>query len=530
VRRSAVVSFLVLLILSLAAEAHSARLTVCVLSFHTPHEVGVFESHLPPEDFEVVNLTSHAPFAGGSPPLVAQVGASPRVFPVWDLCRSNLRCDVVVYSAEFAGRFFGQYGASLTVQDMEEASCQARCAGFFHHPREVFLLACNTLATKDEDHRTPAQYLQILVDHGFDRASAERVVQLRYGPLGPSFRETLRRIFKDVPRIYGFSSVSPAGNYTAPLLERYFRSKGDYRRYLEQAGRDTGPNRELLAAFHGTGLIQTSGLTALEPGAADREVICALYDEGNPVARRLEIIRRLMDRDDLLGFLPAIQVFVDRHPPAELSTEEQALFEEIRRHDVARERVLGLVYTLDVSALQLDLAHFAVHLGWMTPEDLRVLAVNLARRLLVEPLTNEVVDTMCEIPKHASIGDDFRSDDLPEHLFHEGQGIRLIDCLAPRGPRVSQRLVRGLDSPDVAVRVWTAHALTRRHPLPDAILVELAGHLQDPVADVSDRLRWIFRVQAPLSDPVDRAVSASDPGLAEELRPRGKRRRCCLFW
>src|SRR4029077_18850512 len=122
----------------------------------------------------------------------------PKALSVWNLCRSDLRCDVVVYSAEFAGRFFGQYGASLSLQDMEEASCQARCAGFFHHPLEVFLLACNTLATKDEDNRTPAQYLEVLANHGFARASAERVVQARYGALGPSFREALRRIFMDV--------------------------------------------------------------------------------------------------------------------------------------------------------------------------------------------------------------------------------------------------------------------------------------------------------------------------------------------
>lgn len=528
--RRSVVAPLLVLTLGLATEAHGKRLTVCVLSFHTPHEVGVFASHLAPEDFDIIDLSPRPQTAGGPQAQSATVGAALQVFPVWNLCRNDLRCDVVVYSGEFAGRFFGQSGASLTAQDMEEASCQARCAGFFHHPREVFLLACNTLATKDEDQRSPAQYLQVLMVHGFDRVSAERVVQLRYGPLGPSFRETLRRIFKDVPRIYGFSSVSPIGDYTAPLLERYFRSKGDYRHYLEQAGRGTGLNQELLAAFRGTGLVQTSGLTALEPAAADRDVICALYDEGKPVARRLEIIRRLMDRDDLLGFLPAIQVFVNRHPPVELSAEERALFEQIRRHDRARERVLGLVYTLDVSVLQIELAHFAVHLGWMTLEDLRGLAIGLARQLLVRPLTNEVVDTMCEIPKHVSIGGEFTSDDLPEHLFQEGGGIRLIDCLSPPDGRVSERLVGGLDSPDVAVRVWTAHALTRRLPLTDAILVKLASHLRDPVADVGSRLRWIVRAQAPLSNPVEQAVRAADAGLAEELHPRAPRRRRFLFW
>lgn len=38
----------------------------------------------------------------------------------------------------------------------------------------------------------------MLVEHDFDRATAEPVVALRYGPLGPSFREAVRRIFAGV--------------------------------------------------------------------------------------------------------------------------------------------------------------------------------------------------------------------------------------------------------------------------------------------------------------------------------------------
>ena len=44
-----------------------------------------------------------------------------------------------------------------------------------------------------------------------------RLVDLRYGPLGPSFRESLRRSFMGVPRIYGFSSVAPRGEVTSAL-------------------------------------------------------------------------------------------------------------------------------------------------------------------------------------------------------------------------------------------------------------------------------------------------------------------------
>src|SRR5262249_9025635 len=162
--------------------------------------------------------------------------------------------------------------------DMEEASCKARCRGLFHTPVEVFLLACNTLATKDQDSRTPQEYLQVLLDHDFDGASAQRAVELRYGPLGPSIRESLRRAFAGVPPLYGFSSVAPRGEFTAPRLARYFDAKRDYARWLTTAGRSEIPNRELLTAFGGTGMIQTTGLRPSDPQAVDRDRICALYD------------------------------------------------------------------------------------------------------------------------------------------------------------------------------------------------------------------------------------------------------------
>jgi hypothetical protein len=517
------------LFLLLAADARAARLTLCALSFHSPDEVRVFETELPAADFEIVDLSPRPVPEDGVPVSSPPVAEGPRAVPVWNLCRRDLRCDVVVYSAEFAGRFFGRYGASLSLQDMEEASCQARCAGFFHHPREVFLLACNTLATKNEDNRTPAEYLEVLMNHGFDRASAERVVQARYGALGPSFREALRRIFMDVPRLYGFSSVAPTGEHTAPLLERYFRAKRDYRRYLEAAGRDTAPNRELLAAFRGTGLVQTSGLTAEEPAAADRDEICGLYDKQKSVVERLEIVRRLMRRDDVLGFLPTIQVFVDRHPAETLAPEERKIFEEIQRSDAARERLLGLVRELDVCALRTELAHFAVTLGWLTPQAFHDLAVGDARQLLHQALTSEAVDVVCTIPDHVSLAEEFTSSDLPGLLFENPEGLRLIDCLAPKDARVSDRLAGGLDSPDVSLRLWSVYALSRRRPLSDAVLARLAAHLDDPVAEVRERVRWILKVEAPLPAAVRRIVDHRDPALAEELTPHATRRRF-LFW
>jgi hypothetical protein len=501
----------VLLMLLAAADANGARFRVCAFSFNRPDEIDVFKSLLPGEDFEVTDLVPH-------PPLPAGASANGKVSWLTNLCRPDLRCDVAVYSAEFAGHFFGAYGVSLGLQDMEEASCQTRCDGLFHHPREVFLLACNTLATKDEDRRTPEDYLRVLLEHGFDRASAERVVAMRYGPLGPSFREALRRIFMGVPRLYGFSSVAPSGEYAAPLLERYFRSKGDYRQYLERTGWDTAPNRELLAAFRGADFVQVPGLSASEPAAADREAVCRLYDESRSVAERLGTVQRLLERQDFLAFLPGIEAFVGRHPAEDLQGEARGRFAAIRRNETARDEVLRLVHELDVSALQMELAHLAVHLEWMTHAEFRALALDAARRLVGRPLTSEVVDIMCEIPKHEPIGDAFRSEDLPDALFHDPEGIRFVDCLSPADPHVSARLVPALDGPDPAARLWASYALSRRLPLDDALLIRLTAHLSDP--DLRDRLRWIFMVQPRLSPAVRRAVAAHDPELADELRAR----------
>jgi hypothetical protein len=517
-----------------AVEVSAEPLKVCTFSFNAPEEVAVFESRLPPTDFEFVNVTPRGPL--GQTPADVAADTTTGVAeddggPLQGVCQSGVQCDVAVFSAEFAGKFFGRYGGTLSLPEMEEASCQASCGGLFQAPREVFLLGCNTLATKDEDHRGPAVYLQVLLNHDFDRASAERVVAMRYGPLGPTFREALRRIFMGVPRIYGFSSVAPSAPHSGPMLERYFGLVGDYRSHLEKLRPDGPPNRALAAAFAGTSFVETTGLSRSEPAAADRDLICGLYDERQPVAHRLEIVQQMMARSDLLVFVPSVQQFVNRHPSDKMQGEERELFEEIRRNQAARERVLALVDQLDVSALQLELGHFAVHMGWMTGEQFRALVVDAARQLLRRPLTSEVVDVMCEVPKHELVGDQFAAEDLPETLFRNAEGVRLVSCLAPPGDAVSARLAGALDAEKPELRSWAAHALSLRLPLPDPVLLMLIAHLHDPSSDVTDRVRWIFEAQQPLSSDVKRALKAQAPELVvEPPAPQPTPQRSCRWW
>jgi len=501
-------------VVALGGRGRAEPFRVCAFSFNTPDELGVFESHLPPDAFEVLDLTprplASGPASGVEP--IAASDAAPERNPLLDACRPDLRCDVVVLAGEFAGRFFGRSGRSVTLEEMEEASCQSRCAGLFQ-PQEVFLLACNTLATKDEDSRTPREYLQVLLDHGFDQASAERVVELRYGPLGPSFRESLRRIFADVPRLYGFSSVAPRAELTAPRLARYFRAKGDYARWLDDAHDAARPNRELLAAFARTGLVQTSGLAPTERRAADRALVCRLYDDSRSVADRLDVVRTMVERPDFLSFVPTIEVFFTRHPPGAFGEEERARFARIQENAGARAQVLDLVRGLQVSAVKMEVAHLARQLDWLGAGAFHALAVDGARQLLPQPLTSEVVDIMCEIAKHEPIGGEIASDELPDALFRDAEGIRLVACLAPTDPRVTPRLLAGLRVPDEATRLWAAYALSRRLPLPDDVLRELAAFKDDASPAMRERVEWVLRVQ-PLPERAEPAPRTQDRRLA----------------
>lgn len=483
-------------------ESHAQRFRVCAFGFNNSEDLHVVRSHLPPDQFDFIDFSGELLAAENAH--VARLAASaagPQTREggaltwVQSLCQTDLQCDVVFYSGEFAGGFFGRYGSDLRLEEMEELACQTRCDGLFHHAQEVFLLGCNTLATKDRDHRTPQEYREVLLSHGFDEAAAERIVELRYGPLGPSFRESIRRIFMAVPRIYGFTSVAPSAAREAPRLAQYFKAKGDYAQYLARAGGNAGRNQELLAAFRGTGLDQAAGMTAVDPQANNRDLICGLYDDTRAIALRLRTVRDLLARPDSLSFLPSIEVFFRRHPPERFDVDARRGFADIQTNRAARDKVTGLLHHLDASLLQLELAEFARQLAWITRDEFRGVAVGAARHLLMQPPTSDVVDRLCDITTRDHLGDAIWSDDLPEGVFHDAEGIRLVACLAPADERVSPRLVEALDNPDVWARRWAAYALAQRLPLDTASLNRLASHLHDPSTDVRDRLQWILQTQ-----------------------------------
>jgi hypothetical protein len=85
-----------------------------------------------------------------------------------------------------------------------------------------------------------------LVREGHSPKAAARQLQTLNAQLGESSRERMRQVFKDVPVIYGFSSLAPLGPIAGATLDRYFRRR---RRADVGRGRRSSRLLELFAPF-----------------------------------------------------------------------------------------------------------------------------------------------------------------------------------------------------------------------------------------------------------------------------------------
>ncbi len=193
---------------SVAAEASAGRAkTVCTMTFNSENERTVFTKNLAPLGYDIVELTPESKD------------------PSWfsRACNSQIKCDIVLMSGHFGGLFFGEGGkaSTLSVADLV-ATREARTCGNILDAQAVYLMGCNTLASKIKDHRTIDQYLRVLINDGFPLNMAESVASARYLNFGQSMGEIMTQIFSNSKMIAGFDSTGPLGAQAAPLLQKAF--------------------------------------------------------------------------------------------------------------------------------------------------------------------------------------------------------------------------------------------------------------------------------------------------------------------
>ena len=159
----------------------STKPTVCSMTLNSKDEREVFKKHLG-NSFNFVELVN--------PDDEEWLRKS---------CDSQIRCDILVVSGHFGGSFFGSSGR-LSMETLENSSCESSCQNIFESAKEVFLFGCNTMAGKEPDSRTMQEYADILYDYHRDvytsRRMAEEAAAYRYSPLGTQTQDRMKRVFK----------------------------------------------------------------------------------------------------------------------------------------------------------------------------------------------------------------------------------------------------------------------------------------------------------------------------------------------
>ncbi|MEO8135868.1 MAG: hypothetical protein ABI831_18060 [Betaproteobacteria bacterium] len=429
--------------------AHAEKSTVCTITVNSPDEKEVFRRNLPEDQFQFVELVEHG-----------------RTDWLASACRKGIQCDVLVISGHFdAGtQFYSdriEARESLAVEEMERVACSDSCPGLFSKLKEVHLYGCNTLNAEMGDS-TAGEITRSLVRSGQALADAERLVQTLTQRYSESNRDAMRRIFANVPVIYGFSKLAPLGATAGPMLARYFQTA--------PAG-EIGSGRAspaLLRQFAGSSMTAASGLTEADPLTAYRGEACQFLDQRLSSAQKLDSVRQILARESaaMRMLFDRIEKFTDALTDSERQLPSvAAALQTIGTDADARERYLAYARATDRPEIRARMIRLADRLGWLSPAEQRAELSYLIRdQLALDSLNPADVDLICSLNRdHSLDGDLDRLDVSPARAGHAAQAAALA-CLGSASGHA--RTLQALTSADDR-EVQIAQVYVRHHPITD---------------------------------------------------------------
>ena len=347
-----------------------AKYQVCSITINSSDEIDSFREFLPEDQFEFVEL------------LPSSQNRRKDQDSHWfnRACEKNYQCDILVISGHFAGTFFGESGYTLPTELMEEKSCRQNCPGVLSNVKEIFLFGCNTLANKEKDSRTYTEYLEVLLDDGMLRETAERVVAARYSPLESPFYARMNFIFSGSHTLYGFDELSPLGPHIREPLRRYFqnidKNFGTYAHYLDSKAYKRDRNEELFKELSQTSLNQASISVSEESDQAEKffKDKCLLYDDQRDFLDRMRALESLFLSQKSGSAFFAIDYFLTKNQEKIEKGQGHLLFRSIKNDEAVSGEFLSYYKHLDhlphIKILYLNLLE---KFQWMDPIQLHVL-------------------------------------------------------------------------------------------------------------------------------------------------------------
>jgi hypothetical protein len=464
-------------------QARAAKSTVCTITVNSPDEKQTFRRYLPEDKYQFVELVER-----GRPDWLASA------------CRQHVRCDVLIISGHFNGaEFFSEHLDSnefLPVAEIERASCSNSCPGLFSQLKEVYLFGCNTL-NAEAGVSASAEIARTLIRAGRSKADAERVSRALNARHSESNRDGMRRIFVNVPVIYGFSSVAPVGATAASTLNHYFHSASS-----AEVGSGRASAR-LLSQFSTNGMTAAAGMRASDPRAGYRQEVCQFVDDRLSPAQTLGFVHRILGRDmtEVRMFLDRIETFAGSLTESERQTPSfiQAL-DELASDQPARERFLAFAREADEPPLRARMIKLARNLGWLSADGERDELVRLAQDLLTAGrISSADVDLVCSLNRDHALDAELR-------------GVRVSTGAADAVPRAA--ILACLGSVDARARVL--QALTGASNEEVQIAQVYLQHR--PISDVGE-LRSVATRIARMADP-DAQVRALNTLAGQYLSDR----------
>ncbi len=400
------------------ADANAGKRTICTITINSDDEKETFRRHLPRDRFQFVELVEKG-----------------RTDWLASACRRQVRCDVLVVSGHYnaGGDYYSdqlENAEYLSVSELERASCSASCPALFSHLKEVHLFGCESL------------------NHATSKNTA-----------GESARDRMRRIFHNVPLIYGFSDTAPVGPTAGALLSRYFASPGG----ALFTGR---PSPRLLAIFSRNSMIHTSGIADAGRHMEYRRKACQFADDRVDSAGKLAFVQRMIAANpaDAQTFLDRIEKLLAEAADKERDSPAfRDALESIGRDREARDRYLALARSAGTPSIRTRMILVAERFGWLTAEERALDLMATINDMLASPTMGfPEVDLVCTLNRGGELEAQRHRLKLPAARAGRAVQAAALACLG--SPEAHERILNTLASSDEK-EVQIAQIYLRHRPI-----------------------------------------------------------------
>jgi hypothetical protein len=418
-----------------------AATTVCTVTVNSPDEREVLKQSLAADQYRFVELVEK-----GRPDWLRSA------------CEAKVQCDVLVVSGHFAGTEFysSRFDAkeTLPVDEMERVACSDSCPDLFSHLKEVYLFGCDTLNPAPA-HVATGEVARSLVRSGRAPEEAQKIARALGERYAESSRDHMRRLFPNVPVIYGFSSLAPLGRVAGPMLKRHFEPG------IDEAMGSGRVSARLLRLFGPSSMVATTGLRDDEPNADFRAEACRFYDDRRSVADKVDTIHELMAREPAEArlSLERIEKFFATAAAADRdSSDYEAAIARLAGDLATRTRWIDFVRDADDPAVRIRMIALARTIGWLSPAEQRAEQARVVHDVLAHNgMGYGEVDLICSLNRDGALDGSMK--DVSFSRTPQSAGLA---CLGDGGAR--QKVIAALASADEG-EVQVAQAYLRHHPV-----------------------------------------------------------------